>query len=143
MKELEVAVWRNECAAVFEEKGPFLRIERFEDRQVQDRRVLFDLSEVRIHGRRQRCSRTHAEAQVHTGGCAAVLRQTRLMRRARRHVRRELEPTGRSDRLLEDEMPVERHLAALSTRLRHPRTVLAETPYLVLHVDAPHLAGFW
>ena len=58
-------------------------------------------------------------------------------------VRSQLKTAGRSNRLLEDEVPVERDLAALAARLRHPRAVLVEPPNLPLHVDAPHLAGLW
>ena len=137
VKELHLVERRHEHAAVFDEERALLRKERLEHGEVQHGRILFDLAEVRVDGRRERGGRAEADAHVEASGEAELARRPRQHLLTHRRIRHELEPARRRRRLRKRQVAEARDKPLHAARRRHPAVELSTTVQIAADVEAP------
>ena len=116
-----------ERAGAFDEERPPLGEERFERGEVDDRRIRFDLAEVRVDGAGEREAR--ASARTSCPGRAAPpgsdaftsgLPSVGCLRQVGHRVRHQLEPLGRRGHRQSAELAERRHVAVAAARQQRP-----------------------
>ena len=135
---MQHAVRRHERAAVFEKEGTLLRKERLEHAQVEHRRVLFDLPEVRVDRCRERRPLAETQSQIGAARDPSVAGRAaaRCSALPSRYGISSIAP-GRHNWRVEHEVAKERRLALFAARLGDPRAQLALAADLTSRIQVP------